>query len=960
MKRPSVALRLARACIVVSSAAIFGPLLAQTASPPAAASLAAAGQEEAVELSPFTVSTSQDRGYTAQSSLGGSRLKANLKDVASPTSAFTAQFLEDIAATNIDDLAPFMLSTEFDNSEDAGNQNRLNSTSKPLRVRGINGSGNTSINFFKSSFRIDSFNTERIDQSRGPNSVLFGLGDPGGIINVTTKRAILGQQKGNFALVGKSHDGFRQEIDFNQPVVKDRVAVRVAAARERLNAWRNYEHDDEDRLFGTLKFRLTPKTELNVELEQAAIDKSVHRTFTGYDGYTLWRDAGRALDANANAARGIARVAGNNVTWMVYFGGTNQLINMRNTTTSVARTSIDGDMLAMTDFKIMPKETAIYGPGFYQELGYSRMAAYLTHSFTRELNVEIAAMRTDAHTDNSDPQLAGGQALKVDTQPTLPWNGAPNPNAGRTYFEGLPQRNLNNTRDDAVRINAAYRKELGRFGKHTLAGVYQYAFSKTSQAIIREQIISPNAPSLAMPEQNNNRVFRRTYVDLTGPSTGIVMDDPRKGNASGLTDPVLNATYTTAWIPFNQNTQLNSNEGTTMIGMLQSSLWKDRIQTIVGGSRDRRDDYLGTQIRTPLAGFQQGIFSPVRSHTPNEVDARSVSFSGVFHATDWLSLTYSKAQNSGLPSFSGFLNAEAGGRLRPPIPHGKSQDYGIKLDLFQHRVFLTAQRFETNAERDFDFTAVMTAQINPIWNALDAAGVLRANGLVLADVTDIATGASFDSKTDGYEVELTANPTDRWRLFANYSNTSTVRTNIGQEQQAYIAHYRDLWLRNGSVLTTDGTGRTVTQAVAGVDQAAFANFVLADNKRPLGQVKHKFNLRTTYEFSQERLKGFSVGGGTRYLSAPIIGFTATGTTAANIVRTTFYGSNQIFFDANAGYRRKLPSVFGRSVTWSLQLNLNNVFDNDSFVRVRQASDGQLVTYRWNPPREWVLTSRFAF
>jgi iron complex outermembrane receptor protein len=935
-------------------------LFGQAAPAPTATTPSGTARDEIVELSPFMVSTTEDRGYQAQSSLGGSRLKANLKDVASPTSAFTAQFLEDIAATSIDDLAPFMLSTEFDNSEDAGNQNRLNATSRPLRVRGINGSGSTSINFFKSSFRIDSFNTERIDQSRGPNSVLFGLGDPGGIINVTTKRAVLSQQKGSLALVGKSHDGFRQELDFNQPILKDRLAVRVGVASERLNAWRNYEHDDEDRLFGTIKFRITPKTELNVDLEQAEIDKSVHRTFTGYDGYTLWRDAGRTIDANANAPRGIARVAGNNVAWLVYFSDTNRLINMRNTTSSVSRTSNDGDMLAMTDFSIMPRETAIYGPGFYQELGYSRLSAYLTHSFTRDLNVEIAGMRTDAHTDNSDPQLAGGQALKVDTQPTLLFNNTPNPNAGRTYFEGLPQRNLNNTRDDAVRAMAAYRKDLGRWGKHTLAGVYQYAFSKTSQAVIREQIISANAPNLAMPEQNNNRVFRRTYVDITGPSTGIVMADPRKGNPSGLTDPVLNATYVTDWIPFNQNTQLNSNEGTTIIGMFQSSFWKDRIQTIIGGSRDQRSDYLGTQVRTPLPGFQQGILTPVRSKDPNDVDARSISFSGVFHATNWLSLTYSKAQNSGLPSFSGRLNAPTGGFIRPPIPHGKTQDMGIKLDLFDHRLFLTAQYFKTKAESDFDFTAVMTGNVNPIWNALEAAGVLRASGLVLANVSAIETGASFDSQTDGYEIELTANPSERWRLFANYSSTSTMRTNIGREEQAYLANFRDLWLRNGSVPLTDGTGRTVAQAVAGVDQAAFTNFVLADEKRPLGQVKHKFNLRTTYELSAERLKGFSIGGGARYFSEPIIGFTATGALGGPITRTTFYGSKQVFFDANVGYRRKLPQVFGRSFTWALQLNINNVLENDSFVRVRQASDGQLVTYRWNPPREWILTSRFSF
>jgi outer membrane receptor for monomeric catechols len=197
-------------------------------------------------------------------------------------------------------------------------------------------------------------------------------------------------------------------------------------------------------------------------------------------------------------------------------------------------------------------------------------------------------------------------------------------------------------------------------------------------------------------------------------------------------------------------------------------------------------------------------------------------------------------------------------------------------------------------------------------------------------------------------------------LFANFSSTSTLRTNIGREQQAYLANFRELWLRNGSVLTTDGTGRTVAQAVAGVDQAAFSNFVLADNKRPLGQVKRKFNLRTTYELGQEKLKGVSVGGGMRYFSKPINGFTATGTSATNIVRTTFYGSEQVFFDANVAYRRKQPKIFGRTITWSLQLNINNLLDNDSFVRVRQASDGALATYRWNPPREWVLTSRFAF
>ncbi len=915
-----------------------------------------AAQEAPIELSPFTVSTTEDRGYQAQSSLGGSRLKANLKDVASPTTAFTQQFLEDIAVTNLDDLAPFMLSTEHDFGEDAAGQNRLNSSTRPLRVRGING-GTISVNFFKSPYRIDTFNTERIDQSRGPNAVLFGVGDPGGIINVSTKRALLAKPQASVAVVAKSHAGLREEIDVSQPLARDRVAVRVAAVREQNQTWRNYEHDDEHRLFGTLKWRLGAKTELNLDAEQADIDKGTKRSYTALDAYTTWRDGGRVISASPNAAQGIARIA--TVPWLVYDTATGTLANWRNATASVLRTSIDGDNVALQDFSVLPKQTVVYGPGFYQALGYRRFSAYLTHAFTRELNLELAAMRTDAHIDNSDPQLAAGQALKVDTMPTLPAGGA-NPNAGRPYFEYLPQRNLNDKRDDSLRANLAYRRDLGRWGRHTIAGVFQHDFAKNSQAVVREQIISPNAPNLATAENNQNRIFRRTYVDLTGPSDRIVMADYRTQNASGVRELVGGQSYTTAWIPFNANSQLNSNDGNTLIGMLQSSFWRDRVQTIIGGSRDRRTDYMSTQRFAPQPGFAQGIRYAIRDHAGLGTKAQGTSFSTVFHATDWLGLTYSQSRNSGLPSFSGVLNPPAGGIMRPPTPKGKSRDMGVKLDLLDHRVFLTVQYFETAAERDFDFIAVMTTNINPIWNALDAAGVLAANRLVLANVQDAATGATFDSKTHGYEAELTANPTERWRIFANYSNETTTRSDIGREQQAYLATYRDLWVRNGSLPTVDGTGRTVAQAVAGVDQAAFSNFVLADGKRPLGQIRHKVNVRSNYDFAREKLKGFSVGGGARWTSAPIVGFTATGALGGPITRRVFYGSTQFFLDANASYRRKLPAVFGKSILWTLQLNLNNVLGNDSFVRLRQASDGQLVNYRWNPPREWIATSRFSF
>jgi outer membrane receptor protein involved in Fe transport len=64
-------------------------------------------------------------------------------------------------------------------------------------------------------------------------------------------------------------------------------------------------------------------------------------------------------------------------------------------------------------------------------------------------------------------------------------------------------------------------------------------------------------------------------------------------------------------------------------------------------------------------------------------------------------------------------------------------------------------------------------------------------------------------------------------------------------------------------------------------------------------------------------------------------------------------------DANVSYQRRLRA-FGRSVAWRLQLNVDNVLDNDEFVRMRVSPTGALQNYRFNDPREWILTSRFSF
>jgi hypothetical protein len=123
-------------------------------------------------------------------------------------------------------------------------------------------------------------------------------------------------------------------------------------------------------------------------------------------------------------------------------------------------------------------------------------------------------------------------------------------------------------------------------------------------------------------------------------------------------------------------------------------------------------------------------------------------------------------------------------------------------------------------------------------------------------------------------------------------------------------------------------------------------------------MRHKLNLVTNYEFSRGALKGTTIGGGVRYTGKPVNGYSAIGT-PGGVVRSTSYGSDQVFFDLNAAYRRRIQ-LLGKSVSWSLQTNIINVLNNDAFIRINTARDGVLTAYRFNPPLEWIITSKFSF
>ena len=68
--------------------------------------------EEVYELSPFTISEDEAVGYQATTTLAGTRLKTDLRDIGSAISVFTEDVFEDTGAVDAETILSYGLNTE--------------------------------------------------------------------------------------------------------------------------------------------------------------------------------------------------------------------------------------------------------------------------------------------------------------------------------------------------------------------------------------------------------------------------------------------------------------------------------------------------------------------------------------------------------------------------------------------------------------------------------------------------------------------------------------------------------------------------------------------------------------------------------------------------------------------------------------------------------------------------------
>ncbi|HUG10728.1 MAG TPA: TonB-dependent receptor plug domain-containing protein, partial [Opitutaceae bacterium] len=262
------------------------PLWAQTAAPSDASSDV---EGEVVVLESFYVTSETDRGYIAVDSLAGGRVNTPIKLTPSAMSSLTRAFIEDVGIQNVRDAlrwSPNVVPADLSVGKQLANP--FNNWDYNFRGAGqsLQGGAGPTRNYFTFYTAADSYNVDRIEFDRGPNSILFGVGTVGGVLSTYTKVPRLDKNFANITAIFDDNESMRFELDLNRRV-SDRLAIRLNALYDRNRGWRKNDKNDMQAVDLAILFKLTERTSFRVELEKAKSEVTLISSTFG-DGVSRW------------------------------------------------------------------------------------------------------------------------------------------------------------------------------------------------------------------------------------------------------------------------------------------------------------------------------------------------------------------------------------------------------------------------------------------------------------------------------------------------------------------------------------------------------------------------------------------------------------------------------------------------------------------------------------------------
>ncbi len=176
-----------------------------------------------------------------------------------------AEILQDINALD--------LNQALDLSASVSRQNNFGGLWNSFSIRGFSGDINLPSGFLVNGFNAgrgfggprDISGIEAVEVLKGPRSALYGRGEPGGTINLITKRPQF-ETSGHVQLQAGSFDFYRGDVDF-QTTAGDNVGLRVAGFYEDAGSFREGKETKKFGIYPSIRVDLGDSSSLVYELE---------------------------------------------------------------------------------------------------------------------------------------------------------------------------------------------------------------------------------------------------------------------------------------------------------------------------------------------------------------------------------------------------------------------------------------------------------------------------------------------------------------------------------------------------------------------------------------------------------------------------------------------------------------------------------------------------------------------
>ena len=940
----------------------------------AVAASAPTGAEEAVVLSPFEVTASASDTYHPTNTNAVTGTNTSLDRTPLDARVFNRLMMDELGVTDVAGMltsfgglgAPLFGAGSEDQR---GMQEGDTMDYKTMTSRGLTISNPRRDGFLRSDTTLmDSFDVESAEAIQGSNSLLFGSGDAGGVINVNSKRARVRQ---NFARLSARFDtegSERYTFDGN-------AGTRTFALR--LNAVQGRELFDRPiialRPQGVhVAATVRPLPWLNLYAE--------HRQFT--------RDHIRPANATVRAPTTLRLpngelIDGQLARYIPGMGGSPALDNFitlenQDSLTGVYTRHYYDNTLDSVTLELTPTPD---------------WAFQFRYGVDDRVNKTTAPSSTSVYhpyaTGNGYRDEAG--VLKREWAMNTTLNVGPSTQVAR-----------------GAKFTAAHHRDLGRWGDHWLSAFYttqQMANSQYSERFYEVDAdghVIQNLANLTNAESGRNTMpavwmpaFPTTLIGGIGwPASELVHPNGKRyrlqqqvypgavpataGNPLGLSGPINAVTGQTASSFIRDLTREHSTGFSTF-----SSFWGGRIDAMAGfrfetadltremlgitrGPIDYNSTTLGVVVDTPVRGL--------RAYANYATNAR------ITFGTD------TDINNEPLP-----------------IGRGLSRELGLKFSLWEHRVSGNLSYYRSQG-RNF------AGALGSLRDDVDPAGINGRHG---------GAGYVYGKTADGISAAFTVRPLSWWQAMlgytrANGSERSNVRLPIfyndefntlssgGQTVVAVkndggvltplmvpstpsdpksppvaltLAMLRDrtspyfaqLDPESGRILNaqqlgllttgvgTNRNGLPISAHQLGFVPPADTIVVRKAGEATTGYAQNALSLVNRFAVGAGPLRGTVLGWSLQYRQG-LRGYNYTDAADGNR-RKIFYYPDQVTHGAFANYRFK----FWRKTRVALQVNVSNLLDTQRVVALPRSTTGDIRYFAYQySPRKVALTTTFEF